>query len=38
LWPQATPQNGEHEQAAIDALAELLATWREHHHGEPRTD
>jgi len=29
--PLAVPLDAEHEQAAIDALAELLATWRERH-------
>jgi hypothetical protein len=28
----------EDEQAAIDALAELLASWREQHYGESSTD
>lgn len=36
--PLAIPLDGEHEQAAIDALAELLATWRERHYGESNTD
>ena len=36
--PLAVPLDDEDEQAAIDALAELLATWREHHYGESSSD
>jgi hypothetical protein len=32
LPPLAVPLDTEHEQAAVAALAELLAAWLHHHH------
>lgn len=36
--PLIVPLGVEDEHAAIDALAELLATWWERQHGEPNAD